>query len=848
MKKNRVLSLILVFIFTVSILGAISLPATVNAATSTNILNKDTLTGQYYGNDKQWYKDNIPFFECPDATVQQIYYYRWNTYKLHLRNTGANVNLGYVVTEFAPEVGWQSPYGPISCPSALQIYEGRWLKDQRYMNDYINYWFKGPGNKRAYSCWLSDATYARYLVNSDANYIKNYLNDMINNYNGWVTEKYDSSVGLFRQFPGADGMEYSITTLQSSDPFWGVEDYRPTLNAYMYADALAIKNVATMAGNTTVANDYASKAAAIKSNLQSRIWDSSTGFFKNLKKLNMTFTDGRELIGYVPWEFNLPDNNSTYAAAWQQLKDSQGFYATYGPTTAERRHRLFMQDYASGCRWNGPSWPYATSQTLTAMANLLNNYTQSYITNADYFDILKKFSNTQYKSGSPYIAENAHPDTGAWICDAANHSEHYNHSNYCDLIITGLAGLRPRADNTIEVNPLFPTTWTYFCAEDIPYHGHFVTILWNQSGSRYGKGAGLRVYVDNVQVASSASITKLTATIAAPTTLAASTGSNLAGNMSGSGYPAASASYTSPYDNVWEAIDGRIWYYGMPHNRWTCWNSGSATDWFAVDFGSNKSVNNVKLYLFTDGGGCQAPLSYTIQYWNGSAWVDAANQVKSPATPIAGTVNNITFTDVTTQKIRAFFTNKGGGAYTALAEMEIFGNSSTPAPFSDNFDDGNANGWTSYGGTWSVSSGQYNVNSDPGAKSVANGTNFANFTYEADLYVGTGGNNDGIIFRVSNPGTGADTYQGYYAGLNLSGSVVLGKANNNWTQITQTNMTVTANTWYHMKVVANGANIAVYVTDMATPKINVTDASYSTGLIGVRTYNANAKFDNISVY
>ena len=32
-------------------------------------------------------------------------------------------------------------------------------------------------------------------------------------------------------------------------------------------------------------------------------------------------------------------------------------------------------------------------------------------------------------------------------------SRYYNHSTFNDLIITGLIGLRPREDNTIEVNP-----------------------------------------------------------------------------------------------------------------------------------------------------------------------------------------------------------------------------------------------------------------------------------------------------------------------------------------------------------------------------------------------------------
>ncbi len=69
--------------------------------------------------------------------------------------------------------------------------------------------------------------------------------------------------------------------------------------------------------------------------------------------------------------------------------DPQGFYAPFGPTTAEQRHPKFAVSYQGHeCQWNGPSWPYATSVTLTALANVLNNYQQDIVTKADYFKLL----------------------------------------------------------------------------------------------------------------------------------------------------------------------------------------------------------------------------------------------------------------------------------------------------------------------------------------------------------------------------------------------------------------------------------------------------------------------------
>jgi hypothetical protein len=41
------------------------------------------------------------------------------------------------------------------------IYEGRWLRDSRYMDGYINNLYNNGGNNRRYSESVGDATYAR---------------------------------------------------------------------------------------------------------------------------------------------------------------------------------------------------------------------------------------------------------------------------------------------------------------------------------------------------------------------------------------------------------------------------------------------------------------------------------------------------------------------------------------------------------------------------------------------------------------------------------------------------------------------------------------------------------------
>lgn len=72
--------------------------------------------------DWDWYKANVPFFECPDADVQTTYYYRWELLTKHLTygspNSGQNKGVrshcleSPVAAPAAGRVGGVSRSGP----------------------------------------------------------------------------------------------------------------------------------------------------------------------------------------------------------------------------------------------------------------------------------------------------------------------------------------------------------------------------------------------------------------------------------------------------------------------------------------------------------------------------------------------------------------------------------------------------------------------------------------------------------------------------------------------------------------------------------------------------------------
>src|SRR5262249_40574796 len=88
-----------------------------------------------------WMEKNIPWFDCSDKELEEIYYFRWWTFRKHLKQTPA----GYIITEFLPPVPWAGKFNSISCAAGHHIDEGRWLRDRRYLDDYIRFWFRGGG-------------------------------------------------------------------------------------------------------------------------------------------------------------------------------------------------------------------------------------------------------------------------------------------------------------------------------------------------------------------------------------------------------------------------------------------------------------------------------------------------------------------------------------------------------------------------------------------------------------------------------------------------------------------------------------------------------------------------------
>lgn len=537
---------------------------------------------------------------------------------------------------------------------------------------------------------MADSVWQRYLVDGDKAAITTHLDAMTNLFTQW-NDALDTSKGLYWREPLADATEYTISSIDASggqDGFRGGEAFRPTINSYMWANAIAIANVAELAGQSSIASDYRAKAANIKSRFQADIWNSTLEHFIDRHQTSNEYVQyyqpirGRELAGYVPWMFGMPDNNDKYNSAWKHLRDSNKFQGSNGLRTVEPSYEYYMRQYRyegsrRECQWNGPVWPYQTTQVLYGMANLLNSYNQSLITKTDYLEELQTYTRLHTWNNKLNLEEDYEPDKRGPIVGLAR-SPHYFHSGYNDLIISGLVGLRPRADNTLEIHPLVPSSSSisYFRLQNLLYHGHNISIQWDSSGTKYNKGPGLRVEINEQVLATSPTLSRITAQLpSSQANVPAIQRSKISKSIQlqlGQQFPQGSASSNTDPSNLHDAIDGRIWFWSELPNGWSSSSTPSAsTQHYTITFSAATSLTGCELAFYDDGSEFAVPADYEILRWENSSWMKIEGEGAFGERAVANGITNVRWRELRTERLRVQWRQEAGKR-TRLVEFKAF--------------------------------------------------------------------------------------------------------------------------------------------------------------------------------
>lgn len=425
--------------------------------------------------------DAVPEFRCGDELLTRVFRHRWESFAHHaLRGPS-----GWVVTEFR-QPGPGRAHGSVNAAAGHHILEGRWLRRTDVVDDYLRFWYTaGEAEPHRYTEWIAWAAREHARLHRGWAGVADLLPGMVDNFAAWEGDSLHPS-GLYWAHDLADAMEFSI----SGDGF------RPSVNSYQFGNADAIAEIARRAGDEATASRFARIRDRLRRLVIDELYDPRRQFFTTIpmspdgeeaylatvgaeRRMPPEYRDlpvparsevspdrdARELIGFIPWGFGLPGGEVDPAAAVAQLTDPDGFAGPFGLRTAERRHKRYGFTVASTsprflCRWNGPTWPFATSQALTALARIARDHAGY---DAVFVELLRQYAACHIQpDGGYWLDEDLDPDTGTWrVRDwrrrhdpaKAEIGRDYNHSTFADLILSGLLGLDVD-DTGILANPL----------------------------------------------------------------------------------------------------------------------------------------------------------------------------------------------------------------------------------------------------------------------------------------------------------------------------------------------------------------------------------------------------------
>jgi pectate lyase len=174
---------------------------------------------------------------------------------------------------------------------------------------------------------------------------------------------------------------------------------------------------------------------------------------------------------------------------------------------------------------------------------------------------------------------------------------------------------------------------------------------------------------------------------------------------------------------------------------------------------------------------------------------------------------------------------------------------SQSALFSDNFDDGNANGWTVAAGTWSVvqDSGSFVYTmaaTGTEGRTMTGSQSWTDYAVEARVKV----TNFGGSTRVLVAGRLLDFNNYYAASLLNSGGGTLElrrKVNGSSTTLVSKAFALTTGTWYTVRLEMAGSTLRMFVN--GTLQLTASDSSRSSGAIGLIPMKAATMYDNVVV-
>ncbi len=156
--------------------------------------------------------------------------------------------------------------------------------------------------------------------------------------------------------------------------------------------------------------------------------------------------------------------------------------------------------------------------------------------------------------------------------------------------------------------------------------------------------------------------------------------------------------------------------------------------------------------------------------------------------------------------------------------------------------------FSDYDHPWSVNNNILSLVTDGTGKTVYQGEELTEGIVDVEMRIDGPQAIAGYIMNVSDCGNGADIFNGYEISLNASNhQLVLGKHLHNWQSLDNKSVTFNATDWNRFHVEYQGAHFMIYLNGALIDDFTDTNNPITKGLVGLRSFNGNVSFRNLSI-
>lgn len=700
----------------------------------------------------QWWVDNIPYVETQEHNIDKTVFYRWWLSRFNMLDANMPGNTFQYPTSIEGVLGYNNQ---IVLTSGMFINDTKWFRNAEYsygtwvsagqtakkgQSGYY-YYHDNPGDpanwNHSYTQYITKAGWDSYKVHGGPSSLAEALGDYgSEDVKGLLNSQSEPDSNDNQNSNGNNLIDWSWWSMTGNDADAvsfsepgrsGQRMDRADGSANMWANANAAAQAYKAAGDTEKAAEMQQIADAIKQDVLDNLWDSDSKLLLHKWLNDGQFAKYKELNNYYPYSEGLmPTGNDDYDSALRLFEDADEFpiFPFFTANQADKKALNFpgsnnfsiinatplLQIYSAGIRdYNAADNGYITNESFK---KLLYWVAFSHYQGGDnqYPDQNEFWNMDNNSAGSTIPEKNADASKNggkityrSWI-----HHTQLGTTNW--TIVEDVAGMVPREDNKIELNPIEIPDWNHFTVNNLSYHGQDLSIVWNNDGA-YNAPKGYTLYVDGnavftsdklahliydpasgtVEVAddSGAVITGATtatmpnanevtyASNSRVTQIFAQSGQNVDEASKSQTNVAKDADVEATYETkgypATNAVDGK----NVMESFWGTKGSKNAKDSLTVTFKNGvQNIDDVRLYFYQTSSsqtiaGYSEPSVYTLEYQDeAGAWHVLPNQVRTP-TYAGANYNRVQFSKVVAKAIRATFTPQAGQAI-GLKEIQAY--------------------------------------------------------------------------------------------------------------------------------------------------------------------------------